>query len=153
MFKLFVFVAVCVSLVVWHFGNLSNPQLEKLGSGTVQIFSREHIESPLALARQDLGFAYVYSVRSDNTAALRAKFSVIDGEAITLDNFKNPRVIMQKMNVNYRFSQSNQFMKVIYGYSGRGRDFVTRGRERINIQIAVRDGRVTVGWPVILGSF
>ena len=153
MFKLFVFVAVCASLIIWHFGNLGNPQLESLGSGTVQIFSRERVESPLALSRQDLGFAFVYSVGSNNAAALRAKFSVIDGEAITLDNFKNPQAIMHKMGVNYRFSQQNQFMQVFYGYSPRGRDFIIRGRERINMQIAVRDGRVTVGWPVILGSF
>ena len=147
------FVAVCASLVFYHFSTLGNPQLETLGSGTVQIFSRERIDSPLVKNRQDLGFAFVYTTSSANAAALRAKFSVIDGESITLDTPKSVREILRALGHTYMFSQSINQLHVTYAYSGRNRDFVTKGRERINLQIAVRGNTVTVGWPVILGSF
>jgi len=153
MFKLCVFVSVCASLVFYHFVTLDNPQLEVLGSGTIQIFSRERIESPLILNRQDLGFALAYTVSSNNAPFLRQKFSVIDGESITLDWFQSPQKILQALGHEYMFSQRMGDLQTIYAYSGRGRDFVARGRERVNLQIAVRGGRVTVGWPVILGSF
>lgn len=152
MFKLCIFVSVCAALVIWHFDSLGNPRLENLGEGTFKIFSTERISSPLA-TRQDLGFAFVYRTCSSKAQKLRDKFSVIDGEAITLDNFKSPNRILKELGYQYITSQSMGGLFVVYGYSGRGRNYITNGNTRINLQIAIRDGIVTVGWPVILSSF
>lgn len=155
MFKLCVFAACCASLVIYHFETLSNPHLETLGAGTFSIFSREYIQSPLIESSQSLGFAYVFTTSSRNAAALRAKFNpqLIDGESLTLDRAMSPHQILRTLGHSYQFSQDLPTLHTVYGYSGRGRDFITQGSTRVNLQIAVRGSTVTVGWPVILGSF
>lgn len=44
-------------------------------------------------------------------------------------------------------------IKVIYGYSPRFKDFVVINGERINVQIAQRGRTITIGLPLINGSY
>ena len=151
--KFVLFSALCVSLIFHHFATLSNPRLELLGDGDFSIYSREVITSPLVHSVTNIGIGFVYTTTSSNAAALRAKFNQIDGESIVLSTFKEPSRILALLGYTKVSTQTLSDLHTIYAYSGRGRDFITSEGTRINLQIAVRGDRVTVGWPVILGSF
>jgi len=153
MFKFLVFLAIAAALVMVHFSGLDNPRLERLGGGELRIHSREQIQSPLVerMYQNALGFTYV--TRSENARELRQKFDVIDGESFVPDEKMSVNRILGILGHQVVDRQENNIMQVVYAYSGRARDFIMSGSRRVNLQIATRDGRVTVGWPVILGSF
>jgi len=151
--KFIAFTTLCVSLVVFHFGTLSNPELEVLGEGEFSIYSRQVVGSPLIERVTNIGIGFIYTTSSRNAVQLRAKFTQIDGESIILDNFKDPQKILDILGYTQVSTQDMGGLHTVYAYSGRGRDFITSNGQRINLQIAVRAGRVTVGWPVILGSY
>ena len=60
---------------------------------------------------------------------------------------------LRKMKAEYSYREQTQDILCIYGYSSRLKGGVTVDGEKINLQIVVRGGIVTVGTPVILGSF
>ena len=151
--KFILFGTLCVALVAQHFLVMENPQLETLGAGDFFIYSREVVVSPLVLERTDVGFGFIYRARSENAAELRAKFNHIDGESLLLDKQMSARDVLWLLGHEKTSQQTSAGMVVTYGYSGRGRDFIVAGGERVNLQIVERGGRTKVGWPVILGSF
>ncbi|MCL2755455.1 MAG: YwmB family TATA-box binding protein [Firmicutes bacterium] len=153
MVKFILFSTFCIILIFYHFESLSNPKLEQLGDGQFSIYSREIIQSPLVLSKTNIGFGFIYTIHSLNANQLRQKFNVIDGESIVLDNFIHPNQILRQLGYTQISSQQSANLFTIYAYSSRGRDFIRKDNNRINLQVAVRDGRVTIGWPVILGSF
>jgi len=153
MIKLILFSTLCVILIFYHFETLSNPRLELLGCGEFSIYSREVITSPLITNTTNIGFGFIYTTHSSNANALREKFNIIDGESITLSNFICPQDILTQLGYTQISYQRGGGLFTIYAYSNRGRDFIRKTDHRINLQIAVRGGRVTVGWPVILGSY
>ena len=150
--KFVLFLTLCVSLVSYHFLTLCNPRLEVLGSGYVKIFSRERVTTNLA-TKQYLATGFMYRARSHNAAALRAKFTQIDGESIVLDNYKPAHQILAILGHHTVGTQITAQTQITYAFSNRHQSFITSNQTRINLQIASRDGRVTIGWPVILGSY
>jgi len=144
---------MCASLVVWHFETVSNPRIEVLGSGQFRFYSRERIHSPLIYGTIQIATGFIYITTSDNAPLLRRKFSQIDGESLTLDYAKSKREILHILGYTAVSTQNNSVMQITYAYSGRGLSFIRSGRDRINLQISNRSGVVTVGWPVILGSY
>jgi len=124
-----------------------------LGSGYFSIYSRDTVRSPLIIRRLDMGSGFIYTTRSEDAATLRQKFNTIDGESITLDRHVPTRDILAVLGHTKVSSRTDSVMTITYAYSGRGRDFIEHGGSRINLQIAHRGNRTTVGWPVILGSF
>jgi len=152
-FKLLLFITLCVSLIFYHFASLGNPHLEILGDGYMSIYSRQLVDSPYIIRRHDIATGFIYTTRSYNAPALRAKFTQIDGESITLDTYRPKHEILRILRYRVVHEQRNNIMHITYAYSGRGRDFIRDGDTRINLQISSRAGRVTIGWPVILSGF
>jgi len=152
-FVFLVFSALCISLVMFHFSTLGNPKLEILGEGELRIHSRQQISSPYVLRTYQTALGFTHVASHYNAKSLRAKFDVIDGESFTLARMIDVREILAVLGHRIVERQENHIMSVTYAYSGRARDFIMSGRNRVNLQIAVRGDRVTVGWPVILGSF
>lgn len=153
MFKLCLFLAFCAALVFYHFETLSNPKLETLGAGYFRIYSREDVCSPLVTNRRSIATGFIYVTRSENADELRNKFTHIYGESIILDEYMPKHEVLRALGYRAVLQQNNHMMRITYAYSGRGRDFITENNNRINLQIASRNGVTTVGWPVILGSF
>ena len=149
MFKFFLYIALCISLIYVSLTDLHDPHLEVLGFGTYCIYSKEKISSPLVINCIDSGIGYIYYCESSNAAALRTKFNKIDGESISIQNISAER-ILKKLNYKKICSDTSGNL---YGYSGRGRTFIKNGNTRINLQISTRSEITTVGWPVILGSY
>ena len=150
MVKIPLYIAFCVALIFVSLSTPYSPRLEMLGSGEFAIYSREYVMSPLVTRRIESGLGFIYFTHSANAQRLRAKFTHIDGESITLDHHKPTRDILRKLG--YRSVASNK-PNIYYGFSSRATVFIRNGNTRINLQIAQRNGVTTVGWPVILGSF
>jgi len=147
------FLAGSFAFILVHFTGLQNPRLEILGNGELRIHSRQQVTSPLVYRtyQHALGFTYVTS--SQNAVALRQKFHTIDGESFTPHRQMSKREILSILGHQVVETQTNQIMQVTYAFCARGRDFIMSGNRRVNLQIAQQNNRVTVGWPVILGSF
>jgi hypothetical protein len=150
--KFCIFAAACVCLIYYSLTVHTNPTLESLGAGEYTIYSRENVQSNLVTRRIDTGLGFMYFTHSQNAAALRALFRNIDGESITLTNI-NARTILKKLNYSRVSTSFDGIMQITYAYSNRGHQFITVNNSRVNLQIAETHNRVTVGWPVILGTF
>jgi len=152
--KFCVFVTLCAVLIFYSSASVANPNLEILGEGEVRIFSTEVVESPLVDRVTNVGFAFIYHTTSANAPYLRAKFTRIDGESITLRGTDlTARQVLRTLNYRKISSNAVGALEYYYAFSMRGSDFIISGDTRINLQVAQRGDVLTVGWPVILGSF
>lgn len=151
--KFILYLSICLSLVVYWFASIGNPKLEKLGSGYMNIFSTCVVSHPYIINRTSLGFAHSYRIRSEHAETIRPLFRNIDGESITLHN-ADKRTILHQLSNHQKISTSRiGTLQVTSLYSNRTSSFVRDGNNRINLQVSYRNGTVTIGWPVILGSF
>jgi len=99
------------------------------------------------MRRVSSGIGYIYYTDSGNAAALRARFTHIDGESIVC-HFSAQQVF-KKLG----YHQVSSGGGISYGYSAKGREFIKSGGRKINLQVAERGGVTVVGWPVILGGY
>ena len=150
--KFILFLALCICLVTWHYGTLCNPHLESLGDGEFRIFSRELVHSPLIENRIATALGFIYITSSQNAHILRAKFTHIDGESITLFTPQSADQIIRRLGYHVVESSHGSVIRTTYAHSARGRNFITSDGRRINLQIIERGNVVTVGWPVVLGG-
>jgi len=142
-----------------------NPRLEILGSGEYSFYSTETISSDLIIKTVNLGFSNIYVCNSKDANKVRALFTNIDGESISIANVKNIQAILRKLNYDAvaRFCKAGSYRKIsqsniaghqiIYAYSPRAAAYITDNRQKINLQIAQSSNALIIGWPVILGSF
>jgi hypothetical protein len=151
--KFCLFVTVCVCLIFHSSVTMTNPKLEILGHGEYCIYSREDVVSPLISRKVQTGLGFMYFTDSKNAASLRALFNHIDGESITLSSNKSTQVILRKLNYHKVSSDNIGGLHIIYAYSRHAPDFIKNDNRRINLQIAEHNGTVTIGWPVILGTY
>ena len=61
--------------------------------------------------------------------------------------------IISRANAVVKAKESFDGLTVIYAYTTRISNFVTVGGERVNLMIAISDGRVAVGSPLLKGSY
>jgi hypothetical protein len=134
--------------VYYSVAAMENPHLEILGSGEYAIYSRDDIKSPLVTRRISSGIGYIYYTDSGNAGQLREKFKHVDGESITLSAISAGEIFRQ-----LRYIQVSSTDNIYYGYSPRGLGFIKSGGQKINLQVAERNGVTVVGWPVILGGY
>jgi len=128
-------------------------RLENYFTGDFAFYSSERIQSPLVTHTTDLGFSFIYHTASQNATALRRNFTRIDGESVTMHRHKETRTILQRLDARKVSTSTIGEIDIVYAYTSRIPTFITKGGRRINIQIAHRSNRTTIGWPVILGSF
>jgi len=150
--KFCLFITLCTCLVFHGVAAAENPALEKLGDGEYSFYSTEIVSSSLITKTTDLGFSYIYTCNSKNAAKVRALFTRIDGESITIENTTAKR-ILQFLKYQKISETKISNVKTIYAYSPRGQVYIQNAGQKINLQIAVNNQTTTVGWPVILGSY
>ena len=148
MFKLPLYLALCMALIFYSVATTESPRLEVLGHGEYAIYSREDVQSPLVTRRLTSGIGFIYYTNSENAAALRGQFTNIDGESIVLHGTSAPQIIRM-----LGYNQVSQNDNIYYAYSPRALAFIKSGGQKINLQIVERGGTTIVGWPVILGSY
>jgi len=134
------------------FAGVADPRLEILGDGEYRIYSTEWVENDLITNTTNLGFSYIYHLKSHNAAEVRKLFTKIDGESITLNNISKTTVL-KKLGYKIVANSNIDNIKITYAYSPRGKTFIKDGAQKINLQIAKNKDTLIVGWPVILGSY
>ena len=148
------FLTLCFALVGYHFLTLANPRFESLGmDGTVYFFTRDDVRSDLVKSRTQIATGFIYRADVGNASLLRKKFTHIDGESIVINGYVDVSIILRQFGHRVVRTQYTAQTRIYYAFSGSFRSFITSGGDRINLQIAKRAGRTTIGWPVILGSY
>lgn len=153
MFKFWLYIALCLSLIFYSYSTNTNPKLEVLGAGELSIYSRQDVESALIKRRVETGLGFIYYIERRDAEEVRSLFTQIDGESIALGDGVSAQSILAKLGYKIVSTSNDGVMQVTYAYSARDSSFILSGEQKINLQIAERNGIVTVGWPVILGSY
>lgn len=91
----------------------------------------------------------------DLADSIRPVLTNIGGESVRFGGDKQDiTYLIEKYGVEIKDSAEFENVFTVYGYSAAFKDYQTViDGNRINIQIAYRNGVVTVGSPVILGSY
>lgn len=66
---------------------------------------------------------------------------------------KEVEALMKRLSVRIIEEQEIEGAKIYYGFSTRLRGGIILGREKVNIQIVKKESRITVGTPLIVGSY
>ena len=110
-------------------------------------FSGEYIaytSSPSGKDCIDLGFCFVNSKPVDDCVV---------GESITIENCEVASVISVLNARVIKTEYLEDGTTVIYAYSNLINENVDVFGKNVNLQIATKDERTVIGWPLILGSF
>ena len=145
--------AACIILIFYGIMMPREFRLENYFVGEFAFHSAKNVQSHLISHTANLGFAFIHYTTSTNATQLRRKIPRIDGESVTLNHQKSSQAILRKLRARKVTSNTIGDIEIVYGYSPRIRTFITKNNQRINLQIATRDNRTTIGWPIILGSF
>lgn len=77
-----------------------------------------------------------------------------EGESVTFCGSKNEfESEIRRLGVTVTERQSLGGIEIVYGYTEKLRGGVNVDGKRVNIELAYRGGTITVGTPVILGSY
>jgi hypothetical protein len=124
-----------------------------LGAGNYSFYSTETVQSKYFTNVIDLGFSYIYECESTNANRVRPLFKNLDGESIRLNAEESIDAILKKLDAIVVSQSTIGDLKNIYGYTARNAQYITEKHRKINLQIAVNNNAVTIGFPVILGSY
>ena len=92
----------------------------------------------------DLGFCYINS---------KPVKDCVIGESITIENCEVSAAIETLKARVVKTEYLEDGATVIYAFSNLIDEKVDVFGKKVNLQIAIRENRTTIGWPLILGSF
>lgn len=131
---IFLFVVLCNSNTTEDFSLL------KYFNGEYTVYTKDKLENSL-----DLGFCYM----SNNIETS----SIVVGESMILKNYEVGKILKDLNAQLIKTECLDDGTSVIYAYSNLIRKQVKCDDNDANIQIAVKEDYIVVGWPLILGSF
>lgn len=92
----------------------------------------------------DLGFCYINS---------KPVKDCVIGESITIENCEVSSALETLKARVVKTEYLEDGATVIYAFSNLIDENVDVFGKKVNLQIAIRENRTTIGWPLILGSF
>ncbi|MCL2540135.1 MAG: YwmB family TATA-box binding protein [Firmicutes bacterium] len=101
------------------------------------------------------GNGYIVSTSAQHAASLQRMLPPAEGQSITFSgNIGNMESILSRLNATV-VSRQDIGGEIVncYAYSSGFNKSVLVDGQKINLQVAVRNGTVTLGTPLILGSF
>lgn len=102
----------------------------------------------------NVGSGYIVFDDIENAQSLVKNSKKIYGQSVcfegTTDNYFE---LLKDLRLKECFVENIENIKVFYGFSNKLKDFTVVNGEKVNIQVAYREGKITVGTPLILGSF
>ena len=80
--------------------------------------------------------------------------SYIQGESFCFDgNIADITKILKKLNAKIITTENFENLKIIYAYSYKLQKFIFVDGKKVNVQICLNENKITVGTPLILGSY
>ena len=127
--------------------------LLKSEDATYSIYTNQSIEMD-GIDVVSLGFGYIISSDTMNGQFLYDKLkNNAYGQSVSLKGDLNDcNTIIRLLGVNVLGSEHFDNIYNVYGEGDFGEKIVVNGA-KVNIQIAYRSGMITIGCPVILGSY
>lgn len=150
----FLFVLLCLCFVFSH-KKPSNVALENLkGEYCLYLNTQSNSIPPFAKATNN-GDGQIIQCDVSLINELKFDSKEIGGESVkvSLKDYTYEQIcdiLNFRSKKDYEFSDG---LKTFYGEAGYGEKFVYVGTERINCEIAINNGFIYIGFPVILGSY
>lgn len=111
-------------------------------------------EEPMSKNYINVGTGYIIYDQIQNAKELIKTCNKIYGQSICFEGDMDTYFkLLKDLSVKECFVENVQEIKVFYGFSNKLKDFTIVDEKKVNIQIAFRNGKITVGTPLILGSF
>lgn len=115
----------------------------------VSVYCRE-----TSLKSIDLGLGRQVTCTIDELTSVLAECSGVDGVSVTFDGaLDDVNAVVTRLRAKEVNRQQINGLTVVCYYSPLIRNRVSIGGETVNVQIAYRSGTITVGYPLILGSY
>ena len=100
------------------------------------------------------GSGYIVAVSGQYADVVFKELNKIEGYSFKFEGSANgAEKVLAGLRASVVSKEELGDISLCYAYSGLINNFITLDDTKINIQIALRDGFVTVGIPLILGSF
>lgn len=150
----FLFVLLCLCFVFSH-KKPTNVALENLkGEYSLYLNTQSNSIPPFAKATNN-GYGQIIQCDVSLINELKFDSKEIGGESVkvSLKDYTYEQIcdiLNFRSKKDYEFSDG---LKTFYGEAGYGEKFVYVGTERINCEIAINNGFIYIGFPVILGSY
>lgn len=137
--KLMIVVVVILIIIMGHKPNSSFSLLDYF-SGEYTVYT----ENASGEDGTDLGFCYMNS---------KPQTPNVVGESIVIENLELSNAIETLKARVIKTEFLDDGTTVIYAYTNLISKFVKLENQKTNLQIAIRNEKTVIGWPLIIGSF
>lgn len=146
------FVCFCL-LFLQHSNSLSIFASEFFGTHT--FFSFENFENEnCTTTKNGNGFLICCSTQNANKIFSNLDKSKICGESVCFENQNfNLKKLLHTFQAKVVKTESTENIYIVYAFSPKFFDYVLIDGKKVNLQIAQSKQKITIGTPLILGSF
>ena len=100
------------------------------------------------------GNSYIVKTTFENAKNIKSKLNNVFGEAVRFDgNTIDAISAMNKIGIDLKVSESVNNIQIFYGFVKGLEKYMFIGHEKINTEIAISHGKITIGYPIILGDY
>ena len=125
------------------------------------IFNNKHISKAIIISKNDVEFdenlkivsgnQFYYTLQGDFEKESK-NFNSIDGVVLYFDNYSLENLI-KDYKIDFFKGQNVDNYEIFYGFTNIYKDFVYLNSKKVNVQIAVKENQIIVGFPAILTGF
>ena len=152
--KFIALVAICLGLLFLQ-NSYSLSSVSASYEGTYTFYTLENFEDEQVEVIQ-CGNGFLVSCDNQVATEIYTELDkeLLQGESFCFDgDLQDIYQLLYKLNVTETSIEQVEDIYIIYGYSSMLGNSVEVDGEKINIQIALREDIITVGTPLILGSY
>lgn len=100
------------------------------------------------------GNEYIVKCNKDIAKEIKPKFTQVLGESVTFECSKqNALKLISEMKCNLIELENINGLYTYYGYSNNIDNYTYVNNQKVNVELAYSNGRVTIGSPIILGDY
>lgn len=103
----------------------------------------------------DVGFGSIITCNENNAQNIKRQINDLSGESclIKIENKDEILNIINKMSAKIISQNEIDGLHIIEAYSSKLSKFVYVSENKVNLQFAFKDNLLTIGYPVIMGSY
>lgn len=151
----FLFILLCLCFI-FSYKKPTDAAIDGL-RGEYSLFLNSKLEEPLPSFAKvtDNGAGQIVQCDMTHKNQLHINNNKIAGESVRVEmNDYTYEQVKKILNFQHKkFYEFSDGLKTFYGESEYGDKFVWLGKEKINCEIAINDGFIYIGFPVLLGSY
>ena len=123
-------------------------------SNTVYYFYSSNSVKELSANSIRNGNSFIIEIKLDEVNSFRNSLNTIQGESVSFSGTYDEYIkLKEQLFSRFCFDEDLLSIKTCYGYNKKLSTSVSIDGEIVNLQIAYNNGIITIGTPVILGSY